>query len=252
MQAAEPQVLKVVCGYGRPSAERSEEGYRGREAAELTSASTRAGGKQSTQDSHPMCSAMPSPTEVRAKVKARSEHTQSQEQVPREGAFSAPQVPQYGAGEGAARWAGPHGGLCFVPFSVVSQMDGLLKSLLGLRIERDVHARTLAEACCMQFGCESWMSWSSFTGIYCPGERDADIRRMITKATAEHAVGVFVVPQAPFKVWYQDLAAKAMLTFHIPVYAVTAGVAGLACVQKSTNGFVAIVANFEWFGRLKT
>jgi hypothetical protein len=77
---------------------------------------------------------------------------------------------------------------------------------------------------------------------------------MITKATAEHAVGVFVVPQAPFKVWYQDLAAKAMLTFHIPVYEVVAGVAGLANVQRSTCqcGFVAIVANFEWFGRLKS
>ena len=96
------------------------------------------------------------------------------------------------------------------------------------------------------------MSWSSFTGIYCPGCRDTDIRRTITKATAEHAVGVFVVPHAPFKVWYQDLTAKAMLTFHIPVYEVSAGIAGLACVQKSTNDFVAVVANFEWFGRLKT
>ena len=254
LQAAVPSILNVVCGYVRPSAGRSEGSDSSRGEVEVTGVSTRVGGKQPTQDGQPRGGTVPSPAVEKATAKATSSSRQAQpsEQVPREGAFSSPQVPLYGAGEGAARWTGPHGEICFTPFSVVSQMDGLMKSLLGLRVERDVHARTRAESCCIHFGSENWMSWSSFTGIYCPGCRDTDIRRTITKATAEHAVGVFVVPQAPFKIWYQDLTAKAMLTFHIPVYEVSAGIAGLACVQKSTNDFVAVVANFEWFGRLKT
>jgi hypothetical protein len=168
-------------------------------------------------------------------------------------AFSSPQVPNYGAGEGAARWiqSGQESEVLFLPFSVVSQMDGLMKSLLGLRIERDVFASEPSMSCCAEFGCPAWMSWSSFTGIYCPGSRDFELRRMVVKATEEHAVGVFVVPHIPSKQWYQALAAKAMLTFHIPTYVMAVGITGLPSVKLHGVSFVAIVANFDWFGRTR-
>ena len=155
LQAAEPCVLKVVCGYVCPSAESGEASSGRRGIGDVARASMHGGGghsmAQPTRDGQSSGSAGSKSVVQKAPAKAKAGpkqgHVQPPEQLLREGAFSSPQVPQYGAGEGAARWAGPHGGLSFIPFSVVSQMDGLLKSLLGLRIERDVwHARTLAEA----------------------------------------------------------------------------------------------------------
>ena len=120
---------------------------------------------------------------------------------------------------------------------VVGQIDGLMKSLLGLRVERDVCAKVKEEACCVEFGCPQWESWSAFTGIYCPGGRDADLIRMVSKAKLEHACGVFVVPYLQFKTWYQTLEAQRLLTFHIPVYEVRTDLAGLPLVVNHAQSF---------------
>ena len=172
-------------------------------------------------------------------------------QVTRDGAFSAPQIPKYGAGAGSARWE-QDGKVHFIPASVVGQIDGLMKSLLGLRVERDVCAKVKEEACCVEFGCPQWESWSAFTGIYCPGGRDADLSRMVSKAELEHACGVFVVPHLQFKTWYKTLEAKRLLTLHIPVYEVRTDLTGLPLVVSHAQRFVAVVASFEWFGKLKS
>ena len=43
-----------------------------------------------------------------------------------------------------------------VPFSIVSQVDGLMPVLLRMRVERDVYARDEQTSACRQYGCE-WL-----------------------------------------------------------------------------------------------
>ena len=55
-------------------------------------------------------------------------------------------------------------------FSVVAQMDGLCDShaLLGLRMERDVYATSEEWSVCALFGLRSFISCSTFCGLYFP------------------------------------------------------------------------------------
>lgn len=127
-------------------------------------------------------------------------------------------------------------------FSLVSQMDGLMFKLFGLRIERDVFAASASQSCCKFFGCNERRPWSTFTGT-CPflagwWFNDAtfvgifqrgleSMPQVIATAASHHACGLFVVPcwkgTKPLlqkgKVavpWVEFVEANAMLTFHLP------------------------------------
>lgn len=101
----------------------------------------------------------------------------------------------------------------FIPFSIVSQVDGLMASLLRLRIERDVFAVNAEQSACKFYGCERWRSWSTFTGWFFTGLEVPAIVKSLATAQVHHAlgIGVFVVPRCTGAEWFESLYAKALL-----------------------------------------
>ena len=138
-------------------------------------------------------------------------------------------------------------GLLYIPFSVVSQIDGCMHSLLGLRIERDVTASSASASCCRDFGCPPHMSWSSFIGIHFPGIDDGKLTQMVDTAVLHHSLGVYIVPFAPHKSWYQSLVKARLLEFDVPSFYGDP----FTPPQPSQQRFVVFVSRFGWFGRLK-
>ena len=71
-------------------------------------------------------------------------------------------------------------------FSIVAQVDGILHSIVGVRIDRDVLAPSAAGSVCLFFGRALVEPMAAFCGIYF-GESGA-------VADAQHVMGAFVVP----------------------------------------------------------
>ena len=109
-----------------------------------------------------------------------------------------------------------------IPFSIISQIDGLLSVLVRTRVERDVWALNAEDSACKFFGCEKWRSWSTFCGLFFSGIQLPRIEHTFAVAAQHHALGVFIVPISPEEEWYQKAARTALLQLHIPMYEVGA------------------------------
>jgi hypothetical protein len=108
----------------------------------------------------------------------------------------------------------------------MAQMDGLIYSLLGVRLENDVFAPDAASAYCLRWGNSKFTAWSTFVGIFYPAFASLDT--LVAAAASQRCCGLFVVPVWPSdgsKIrigsakecsWWQLLAKHAMLTFNIP------------------------------------
>jgi hypothetical protein len=143
-----------------------------------------------------------------------------------------------------------------VNFSLVSQIDGLLYHLRGLRLERDVMATSREDSYCPFFGRHHFESSSSFIGLYM-----SDFHLLpaaIEEAARHHAFGVFVVPvwkgrypmlgpagkQLP---WYEFLLSKSQVIFDLPASA-------FSCDGKRVEvdyAIQAVVASFDYVGKFK-
>ena len=120
-----------------------------------------------------------------------------------------------------------------VHFSIVSQIDGLIFSVLGGRVEWDVLATSRSSAVCDVFGREPYMSCSSALGWYlCDFSQ---IHLMVAMVASHRGCGVFVVPTRPTEGamfefspsfaktrggvkrpdmwWYDYLMSKAVMVF---------------------------------------
>ena len=86
-------------------------------------------------------------------------------------------------------------GVCRLHLSILAQMDGLVYSLLGVRLERDVFAPSRQESYCSNWGCPPFTSWSTFIGIYYPAAKDIDT--LVATAITHQCCGLFVVPVWP-------------------------------------------------------
>ena len=153
-------------------------------------------------------------------------------------------VPGYSLGAACTPFAQ---GLIYIPASVISQIDGCMYSLLGIRLERDVTAATYEASCCREFGCLPHMAWSTFIGLHFPGVDDGKLICMVDTAILHHALGVYIVPVAPHKSWYQSLLKHRLLEFQIPSFYSDP----FTQPHPTEAVFVAIVARFGWFGKLK-
>jgi hypothetical protein len=143
-------------------------------------------------------------------------------------------------------------------FSIVSQLDGLLFAMLGIRLERDVAARTAADSHCPFYGLQSFESCGSFVGLYT--DHTCFMPAAVRTAAGHHACGMFIVPAyevyadsivtvdkvlGPLP-WQQALARSAELTFPLPPDAFIPG----PCVTSSP--MVAVFASFHYTGRFKS
>jgi hypothetical protein len=151
-------------------------------------------------------------------------------------------------------------------FSIVSQLDGLLHGLLGLRIERDVRAASLSESHCDFFGRSAFESCSSFIGLY-EGAWE-DMHEYVQMASDHNALGVFVVPVWPHRgpmitlgvrkprreqvqvPWYDALCAGKVCKLMIDLPKDCYSVGGIP--QVAPHGIQAIVADFGWIGKCKS
>ena len=77
-------------------------------------------------------------------------------------------------------------------FSIVAQVDGILHSIVGVRIDRDVLAPSAAGSVCLFFGRALVEPMAAFCGIYF-GESGA-VDDAVAQCVAQHAMGAFVVP----------------------------------------------------------
>ena len=145
-------------------------------------------------------------------------------------------------------------GAWILDFSLVSQMDGLLYALLGVRIERDAFATDSRSSLCRFYGCESFMAWSAYTMIFVPRFDNAIISSMLDKAAAQNAVGVFVLPVWTEQPWYARLldtkTCIRRLVFKLPRECFK--MVGSEAPIVLGYGVMAYVLDFGFIGRLKT
>ena len=114
-------------------------------------------------------------------------------------------------------------------FSLVAQMDGIMYSILGIRIERDVLAPSAADSVCPFFGRASVEPLTAFCGFYF-GDPEA-VAHAVAQCVQQHAVGTFVVPivsrcsvmvgKQRSTPWMEYLMTKAKLVFVLPRAALT-------------------------------
>lgn len=148
-----------------------------------------------------------------------------------------------------------------VDFSIISQIDGLLYSLLGLRLERDVYAPSAAASVTPLFGRSTFESCSSFVGLYW-----ADPHHMhaaVCMAHMHHACGVFIVPvwprhphakplkkkEAPTKRnWFRFLMKHSLLTIRLPTDAFSVN----GQPARYRHGMQAVFASFNFIGTFKS
>ena len=141
-------------------------------------------------------------------------------------------------------------------FSLISQIDGLLFSLLGIRLNRDVLAPVPAEAQCAFYGRGESESCSAFLGLYVSDYRAVQV------AVRHHACGVFVVPQCNLPSlqgpsytigkdginWHTHLVWCQLLSFNLPL---DARVDAQGNAITSSTALRAIFANFSACHRFK-
>ena len=77
-------------------------------------------------------------------------------------------------------------------FSIVSQLDGLLFGMFGIRLERDVLAPSRSASHTTFCGRFPFESLATFTGLF--QGTDADMFPAVKRAIAERSCGVFVIP----------------------------------------------------------
>ena len=134
-----------------------------------------------------------------------------------------------------------------IAFSIIQQVDGLIFKCLGTRIERDVFPFPNCAVTEIQ-GCEPYESLGGFLGWYFAAPEF--MPAVVAVALSHRGLGAFVVPRvssgASFRVkdgstvdWLAMLAAKSVLTFHLPSDAFTPERADLMQVvvaQFGVNG----------------
>ena len=110
--------------------------------------------------------------------------------------------------------------------SLAAQVDGIMYSLLGIRMERDVLAPSSDASLCPFFGRALTEPLTAFCGLYF-GEPRA-VAEAVAQCVTQHAVGAFVVPvvsDCSMTVmvgkhrdthWMEHLMAKAKLVFQLP------------------------------------
>jgi hypothetical protein len=118
--------------------------------------------------------------------------------------------------------------------SIMAQMDGIIYSLLGVRLEADVFAPNAESSYCVRWGNPAFTAWSTFVGIFYPSFSRLD--SLVAVAASQRCCGLFVVPVwpvdgNPIRVgsakgcsWRQLLAKHCLLTFNIPKPALVNGV----------------------------
>jgi hypothetical protein len=70
---------------------------------------------------------------------------------------------------------------------------------------------------------------------------------MVDTAMQHHSLGVYIVPFAPHKSWFQALAKASLLEFDVPTFYSDS----FTQPRWSTDRFVVFVSRFKWFGRMK-
>ena len=143
-------------------------------------------------------------------------------------------------------------------FSITAQIDGLLFSLLGVRLDRDVLAPSASTAQCPFYGRGQWESCSSFCGLYVSD--GATVAKAIVVAARHHGCGVFVVPTGSHAAlglaqdseaagWFGQLMAKSRLVFRLPADAFIDTMGGIA---HQATGWIAVFACFDVCRRFKS
>jgi hypothetical protein len=132
-----------------------------------------------------------------------------------------------------------------VHLSAVAQMDGIVYALLGVRLEHDLFAPSLALAFCENWGLLPSFSWSSSVKLFYPRPEELDV--VVATAMSHQACGLFIFPSAcadgreifplrkpsskttpPGRQWHVSLRENALLSFELegfglPLSAVFAG-----------------------------
>ena len=113
-----------------------------------------------------------------------------------------------------------------IPLSAIAQIDGLLHSCLGVRIERDVCALSSEDAFCDVFGRDDLLATSTFVGLYvCNFDLLAETVNVVA---TNNSCGLFVVPTWPDhgslivsnkdtspSSWFRVLKAAARIEFQL-------------------------------------
>lgn len=151
-----------------------------------------------------------------------------------------------------------------VHFSVVSQMDGLIFSVLGGRLEWDVLATSRSSAVCEVFGRKPYMSCSSALGWYlCDFSQ---IHLMVAMVASHRGCGAFVVPSKPVEGamlgfspsfsktrggsrrpdmwWFDYLMSKAVMVFTLDSGALLPQRKGVRVPRKLPCAIQVVVAQF--------
>lgn len=127
--------------------------------------------------------------------------------------------------------------------SVLLQLDGLLYSIVRLRLERDVCAATWESSFCHIFGLARFEAASAFCALFL---HDPEVMQLVVDAAVKHrAHGLFVIPDLPDSKVYKQLCAnslrRAPLIFSLPCGSL---VPGQPCV--------AIYASFSVIAGMKS
>lgn len=134
-----------------------------------------------------------------------------------------------------------------IPFSIVSQLDGLAYALLRLRVECDVFAHSLEVSSCKFFGNDARVSWSTFTGIYFGPAGPRGMNAALQRAENEHCIGYFVFAvDAGDPAYEARLATARCVCFFDLLQWAPDGVT----VERSRKA-VAMLLDFDYKGRLK-
>jgi hypothetical protein len=141
--------------------------------------------------------------------------------------------------------------------SFVAQMDGLIYSLFGVRVERDVFAPSLALSFCQVWGAPDWVSWSSFVGLFYAAPEA--VESVVATAMSHQACGLFIVPVWPSHgreivpaskvlkggTWFSCLREHALLEFAISGPVCTGG-------EVPAYGLRGFFSAFNYAGRFKS
>ena len=138
-------------------------------------------------------------------------------------------------------------------FSIISQIDGILYSLLGLRVERDALATSAEESMCLFFGLPPAVPWSAFTSVFFEDFSEKAIAAMIAHAKEDRVLSVFILPVVQDAPWFKELMlggyCVVRMKFFIPESCVSVLHSGAS--QVPPNGLVALVLDFGYVGRVK-
>ena len=139
-----------------------------------------------------------------------------------------------------------------IPFSVIAQCDGLMYSLLGVRVERDVLAPDSTSSYTESWGVPQYTCLSSCVGMYYTEFNH--LPTVVAMAMSHRALGLFIVPEWPShgrlirkdgkastpRPWRQHLKENTFLTFRLP-----------GPSMGFPYGLSAVVVGFRYCGQLK-